>query len=173
MRLFPRGCASRQAAYLAVADRLGARERAVLEAHAASCGECADALRNARPVDIALRGAFAPLRERRTTVAPGRVRLAIAPRDPRPDLWLRAPRFFSRLTEVSVMLSVTLLAVGSLEPPTRQSPSAPATHSLVQEYFRPEPPISDADYIVWLRLVKPDDSDIYSGIFRGSRPSPR
>src|SRR4029077_20028563 len=105
MRLFSRGCESREAAYLVGADRLDARERVALEAHAASCVDCADALRNARPVDIALRGAFAPLRERRTTIAPGRVRLAVGPRSAAAtNAWLRAPRFFARLVEVSVMV---------------------------------------------------------------------
>src|SRR5712691_8449282 len=55
MKLFSHGCESRQAAYLVGADRLGAEERIALEAHAASCAECADALRNGRPVDAAPR----------------------------------------------------------------------------------------------------------------------
>src|SRR5438045_3445479 len=98
MRLFSRGCESRQAAYLVGADRLGARDRIALEAHAASCADCADALRNSRPVDAALRGAFAPLRERRTIIAPGRVRLAVARRSAAaPNPRLHGPRFFGRL----------------------------------------------------------------------------
>src|SRR5712691_10424022 len=99
MKLFSHGCESRQAAYLVGADRLGAEERIALEAHAASCAECADALRNGRPVDAALRSAFAPLRERRTIVAPGRVRLVVGPRSAAKNPWLRAPRFFGRLAE--------------------------------------------------------------------------
>jgi hypothetical protein len=159
MKFFSRGCESRQAAYLAGADRLGPRERFALEAHAASCAECADALRNGRPVDVALRGAFAPLRERRTIIAPGRARLAVGPRSATPSPWLRAPRILGRLAEVSVMVGVTLFAVGSsLEPSTRQPASAPTTHSVVQQYFRAQPPLGEIDYARWLRLVKPNVS---------------
>jgi hypothetical protein len=157
MRLFSRGCASREAAYLVGADRLDVHKRVRLEAHAASCAECADALRYGRPIDSALRGAFAPLRERRTTIAPGRVRLALGPRSAAAsNPWLRAPRLFGRFAEVSVMVGVTLFAVGtSLEPATRPSSIAP-THSIVQEYFRAQPPLGDIDYVRWLRLVKDD-----------------
>jgi hypothetical protein len=164
MRLFTRACESRQAAYLLGADRLGARERIALEVHAASCAECADALRNGRPVDAALRGAFAPLRERRTIIAPGRVRLAAGPAAPvRTNPWLRAPRFFGRLAEVSVMVGVTLFAVGtSLEPSTTPSTSLTPTHSVVQQYFRAQPPVADRDYVRWLRLLKPDASTFVS-----------
>lgn len=159
MRLIWGGCESRQAAYLAGTDRLGARERATLEAHAATCVECADALRNSRPVDAALRGAFAPLRERRTIIAPGRVRLAVGPRSAPPSPWLRAPRVFGRLIEASVMVSVTLFAVGSsLESSTLQPPPIAPTHSVVQDYFRAQPPTNDRDYLRWLRLLKADDS---------------
>jgi anti-sigma factor RsiW len=159
MRLFSRGCESRQAAYLAGADRLGTRERIALEAHAAGCADCADALRNGRPVDAALRGAFAPLRERRTIIAPGRVRLAVGPRSvAAANPWLRAPRFMGRLAEVSVMVSVTLFAVGSSLVPTTQPSSLTSTHSVVQEYFRAQPPLAEVDYVRWLRLLKADVS---------------
>jgi hypothetical protein len=159
MKLFSRGCESRQAAYLVGADRLDARERIALEAHAAACADCADALRNSRPVDAALRGAFAPLRERRTIIAPGRVRLAVGPRGAAAtNQWLRAPRFFGRLAEVSVMVGVTLFAVGSSLGPTTQPSSLSSTHSVVQDYFRAQPPLGDVDYVRWLRLLKPDAS---------------
>jgi anti-sigma factor RsiW len=139
MRLFMRGCGSHQAAYLAVADRLGPRQRMALETHAASCSDCADALRNTRPVDAALRTAFAPLRERRTRIAPGRVRLAVGPSSPgSTSLWLRAPRLLSRLAEISVMVAVTLLVAGSsLEP--SQSSSTNSSQSVLQDYFRTRP----------------------------------
>jgi len=168
MKLFSRGCESRQAAYLAGADRLGARERIALEAHAASCTECADALRNIRPIDVALRGAFAPLRERRTMIAPGRVRLAVGPRSvAATNPWLRAPRFFGRLAEISVMIGVTLFAVGSsLDPLTRLAPSSTATHSVVQDYFRAQPPLGEIDYVRWLRLLKVDASSAVSDPMR-------
>ncbi len=160
MRLFSRGCESGEAAYLIAAERLGARERIALEAHAASCAECADALRNSRPVDAALRSAFAPLRERRTIIAPGRVRLAVGPRaTAATNPWLHAPRFVARLAEVSVMVGVTLFAVGSsMDFSTRQPPSSTAPRSVVQEYFPVQPPLSEIDYVRWLRLVKADAS---------------
>jgi hypothetical protein len=167
MRLFRRDCESRQAAYLAAADRLGPLERATLEMHAASCGECADALRSSRPVEVALRTAFAPLRERRTIVAPGRVRLLLGPANLRPNPWVRVPRFFGRLTEVSVMVGVTLFAVGgSLAPATTEAPAQGATRSVAESYFLAQPPSNDFDYARWLRLIKPDGSATSSNITR-------
>jgi hypothetical protein len=163
MKIFSRGCASRQAAYLALADRLSASERVALEAHASSCGQCADALRNTRRVDAALHVAFSPLRERRTMIAPGRVRLAVGPRSAATNPWLRAPRFFGRVAEVGVMIGVTLFAVSTtFEPSTRQSTSTTATQSVVQQYLRAQPPMGDIDYLRWLRLNKPDDSTAVS-----------
>ena len=163
MRLFSHGCETRQAAYLAWADRLDARSRIALEAHALSCVECADALRNGRRVDAALRGAFSPLRERRTIVAPGRVRLAVGPRRTATNPWLRVPRFFGRLAEVAVMVGVTLFAVGTtVDPLTHQAGTAPSSHSAVQGYFSAQPPLADIDYLRWLRLNRPDDSSTSS-----------
>jgi hypothetical protein len=158
MKLLSRGCEYRQAAYLVGADRLGARERIALETHAASCADCADTLRNGRPLDIALRRAFAPLRERGTIIAPGRVRLALGPRSAAAtNPWLRAPRFFGRLAEVSVMIGVTLFAVGTSFDPSPSSSLTP-TRSVVQTYFRPGPPDGEIDYVRWLRLLKADAS---------------
>jgi anti-sigma factor RsiW len=164
MNLFSRGCEARQAAYLVGPERLGAGERIALEAHAASCAECADALRNSRPVDAALRGAFAPLRERRTTIAPGRVRLAVGPRSAAAtNPWLRAPRFVGRLAEVSVMVGVTLFAVGtSQDLSTRPPASLTPTHSVVHQYFRAQPPLAEIDNARWVRLVKIDASSTVS-----------
>jgi len=164
MKLLSRGCESREAAYLVDAGRLGARERMTLEAHAASCAECADALRNGGPLDAALRGAFASLRERRTIIAPGRVRLAVGPtRVPATNPWRRAPGFLGRLLEVSVMVGVTLFAVGTtVEPSTRSSSPLTSTPSVVQSYFRGQPPVGDIDYVRWLRLGKADASSIVS-----------
>lgn len=163
MRFFSRGCQSRQAAYLASADRPDATERIALEAHAASCVDCADALRNGRRVDAALRGAFSPLRDRHTIIAPGRVRLAVGPRSAARNPWLRVPRFFGRLAEVAVMVGVTLFAVSAtFDTSTRQSTPTSGTSSVVQAYFRAQPPIGDIDYLRWLRLNKPDDSSIAS-----------
>jgi hypothetical protein len=159
MRFILGGCDSREAAYLAGTDRLGARDRAALEAHAMTCVDCADALRNGRPVDAALRSAFAPMRERRTIIAPGRVRLAVAPRSAPTSPWLRAPRIFGRLMEASVMVSVTLFAVGaSLDASTTEAQPLAPTRSIVQDYFRAQPPLNEGDYLRWLRLLKTDDS---------------
>ena len=158
MRLFARGCESRQAAYLVGVDRLGASERIALEAHARTCSECAEALRNGRPLDMALRGAFAPLRARRTIIAPGRVRLALAPMSAPPSRWLLGPRFFGRLTEVSVMLAVTVFAVGSSLESSTQPPS-PLTprYSVVRDYFLNARPASiEIDSLRWPRLVQLD-----------------
>jgi hypothetical protein len=159
MKLFSHRCESRQAAYLAWADRPDMGERIALEAHAATCVECADALRNGRRVDAALRGAFSPLRERRTIIAPGRVRLAVGPISTATNPWLRAPRFFGRLAEVAVMVGVTLFAVSTtFDPSAAPTSSTPATHSVVQQYLRAQPPVGDIDYLRWLRLNKPDVS---------------
>jgi hypothetical protein len=168
MRLFAHCCEFRQSAYLVAADRLSARERIALEAHARTCAECADALRNSRPVDIALRGAFAPLRERRTIIAPGRARIAVGAGSRVPNRWLPLPRLFSRLTEVSVMLAVTMFAVGSsLEPSTQPvSPLSP-TYSVVQEYFlHARPPLDEIDFLRWPKLVKANDSPTASDTTR-------
>lgn len=158
MRLFSR-CTSRQAAYLAWVDRPGASERVALEAHAASCGDCADALRNGRRIDTALRGAFSPLRDRHTMIAPGRVRLAVGPRSAATNRWLRAPRVFGRLAEVAVMVGVTLFAVSTtFDPSTRQTTPTSSTPSVAQQYFRAQPALGEIDYLRWLRLNKPNDS---------------
>jgi hypothetical protein len=161
MRVFSRGCESRQAAYLAWADRPEAAERVALEAHAASCVECADALRYARRMDVALRGAFAPIRERRTIIAPGRVRLAVGPRArAATNPWLRAPRFFGRLAEVSVMVGVTLFAVGSSMDFSTHQPASTSPRSSVPGSLHVQQPVGDIDYVRWLRLVKADVSSI-------------
>ena len=159
MRLFSRGCEWRADAYLAVAGALGVRERIALEAHAATCAECADALRNGRPVDSALRGAFLPLRERRTIVAPGRARLALGPKAAVPSFWLRAPRVLGRLAEVSVMVGVTMFAVGSsMEPATREPGSVTPAQTVILDAFHAPSSLGDIDYLRWLRLVKPNVS---------------
>ena len=162
MKLFSHACESREAAYLVSAGRLGARERIALETHAVSCTECADALRNSPHIDAALRRAFAPLRERRTMIAPGRVRLAVGPRSAAlTNPWLRAPRLFGRLAEVTVMLGVALLVVGgSLEP--RPATSITPTRSVVQGSFQAQPPTNEIDYVRWLRLGRADASSAVS-----------
>lgn len=57
------------------------------------------------------------------------------------------------------MVGVTFLAVGSsLEAATQQPVPAPATNSVIQGYFRGQPPTDEVDYLRWLRLVAPDES---------------
>jgi hypothetical protein len=159
MKLFWRGCESWQLPYAAASDGLSARERMDLEQHAATCAECADALRNAGAVDTMLRTAYASFQERRALLAPGRVRLAVAPRPVRRSAWLRAPAFFARVAEVSVMFGVTLFALGgTIEAPQQAVPSP--THSVIQEYFRSQPPTDEIDYFRWLRLARPDSAAI-------------
>src|SRR2546425_2134964 len=112
MKLFARGCGLSQLPYTARAEDLSIRDRFEIEAHAASCPECAAALREVHSVDAALRSAFGPLRERRATLAPGRVRLALNSRRVERSTFVRVPRFFGRLAEVSVMVGVTLFVIG-------------------------------------------------------------
>ena len=155
MRFFSLGCASGQRPYMAPADALSPADRLDLELHAASCVECAQALRDAVAVDAALKRAFAPLRARRTALAPGRVRMAVGPRllDPRSG-WLRAPALLARVAEVSVALGVTLFVItGSVEAPQA---AAPQPRSVIREYFRSLPPFDEVGYFRWLRLARPD-----------------
>jgi hypothetical protein len=121
-----------------------------LEAHAAKCFECAETLRDAVALDAIVDRAFAPLREARTSLAPGRVRLALAPRRREsPARWLPATRLFTRVAEVSVALGVTLFVLTS----TLESPPAatPQTPSVIQAYYRSRPP-ADALSMRWARL---------------------
>jgi hypothetical protein len=137
------------------------RDRFDIETHAASCPECAAALQDAHSVDTALRRAFAPLRERRATLAPGRVRLALNSRRVERSTLFRVPRFFGRLAEVSVMVGVTLFVIGgSVEYPQSVAPQHP--RSVIQEYFRRQPPTNEIDYFRWLRLNRIDDASIVS-----------
>ena len=152
MRLFPQGCRAVQASYIGAIGELTIRERLDLETHAAACPECADSLHDARRVDRALRAAFAPLAQRRATLAPGRVRVALGPaRPPRRAAWQRAPAFFARLAEVSVAVGVALFAItGTVEEP--RTTADPLPHSVIQDYFRSLPPRDEIDYFRWLRL---------------------
>jgi hypothetical protein len=146
-----RGCPSAQMSYVSATGEMTIRERLDLETHAAACPECADALREARRVDRALRAAFAPLAERRAILAPGRVRMALGPTAPRRANWLRAPAFFGRLAEVSVAVGIALFAItGTVEEP--RSTANPVVHSVIQDYFRSLPPRDDINYFRWLRL---------------------
>jgi len=150
MRIFARDCTS-VVPYAGATGSLSVRERLDLEAHAATCLDCAEALRDAVAIDRALERAFAPLRSQRAAVAPGRVRLAaLGSRREEPTTWLRAPALFARFAEVSVALGVALFALtGSVE----QQTAAPAPHSVIRDYFRAQPPVDDTsiDYFRWLR----------------------
>ena len=152
MRLFGRGCSFVERTTTAVAGGLSSWERSDVEKHASACAECADALRDAVAIDVALTRAFAPLRSHRTMLAPGRVRVALGPApEERSSRWLRAPAVFARLAEVSVALGVVLFAVStSVEAPSGSV--APQPHSVIREYFRSQPPSEDIDYFRWLRL---------------------
>jgi len=157
MRLFARGCGLSQLPYTATAEDLSIRDRFDLETHAASCPECSDALREAYSVDSALRRAFAPLRERRVMLAPGRVRLALGSRGVERSTLFRVPRLFGRLAEVSVMVGVTLFVIGgSVEYPQAAAPQEP--RSVIHEYFRRQQPTDEIDYFRWLRLTHADVS---------------
>src|SRR5437867_826517 len=80
MTLMSRSCRIAQDQIVAVlAGSVDLRDRRALDAHAARCYRCADALRDAVATHVALGRAFAPLRAARTLVAPGRVRLALRP----------------------------------------------------------------------------------------------
>ena len=57
------------------------------------------------------------------------------------------------------MIGVTLFAVtSSMDFSTRQAPTTTSPRSVVQDYFRAQPPLADIDYVHWLRLVKVDAS---------------
>ena len=161
MKLFARGCGLSQLPYTTRAEDLSIRDRFDIEAHAATCPECAAALRDVHAVDAALRSAFGPLRERRAMLAPGRVRLALNSRRVEPSTLFRVPRFFGRLAEVSVMVGVTLFVIGgSVEYPQSVAPQQP--RSVIQEYFRKQPPTDELDYFRWLRLNRTESAKVVS-----------
>jgi hypothetical protein len=163
MKLFHRGCTFAEHSYTARARELSPRDRLDLERHARSCAECADALSASAAVDAALERAFAPLRERRTSLAPGRVRMALGPaRVERPALtWLRVPALFARMAEVSVALGVTIFAVtGTFD----QQAASPQPASVIHEYFRSQPPLDDINYFRWLRLQPAPAPDVRQNV---------
>jgi anti-sigma factor RsiW len=132
--LFARGCGSWQLPYAAATDALSPRERLDLEAHAAGCAECTDALRHAARIDVALRRAYAPLRERRAQLAPGRARFALGPRSGSSSAWLPAPALFARLAELSVALSVSLFALSGSLGSTDQTQAHPLPELAPEEW---------------------------------------
>jgi len=161
MKLFARGCGLSQLPYTARAEDLSIRDRFDLEAHAATCQECSEALRDVYSIDAALRSAFGPLRERRAMLAPGRVRLALNSSRVERSTLVRVPRFFGRLAEVSVMVGVTLFVIGgSVEYPRSVVPQQP--RSVIQEYFLKQPPTDEINYFRWLRLNRADSPKVVS-----------
>jgi len=161
MKIFARGCGLSQLPYTARAEDLSIRDRFDIEAHAASCPECAAALRDAHSVDAALRSAFGPLRERRAMLAPGRVRLALNSSRVERSTFVRVPRFFGRLAEVSVMVGVTLFVIGgSVEYPQAVVPQH--ARSVIQEYFLKQPPTDEINYFRWLRLNQTESPKVVS-----------
>ncbi|TMG41789.1 MAG: zf-HC2 domain-containing protein [Chloroflexi bacterium] len=114
MTLMSRSCRIAQDQIVAVlAGSVDPRDRRALDAHAARCYRCADALRDAVATHVALGRAFAPLRAAHTLVAPGRVRLALRPapvsRGPFAPLFGLA----TRLAEGTVALGVSAFILSS------------------------------------------------------------
>src|SRR5437667_144492 len=112
MTLMSRSCRIAQDQIVAVlAGSVDPRDRRALDAHAARCYRCADALRDAVATHVALGRAFAPLRAAHTLVAPGRVRLALRPAPASPF----APLFglATRLAEGTVALGVSAFILSS------------------------------------------------------------
>src|SRR2546428_734455 len=107
MTLMSRSCRIAQDQIVAVlAGSVDPRDRRALDAHAARCYRCADALRDAVATHLALGRAFAPLRAAHTLVAPGRVRLALRPAPASPGPFASLFRLATRLAEGTVALGV-------------------------------------------------------------------
>ncbi len=168
------GChAAEQRIAALVTGELDAGGRLELEAHAARCLRCDEALRDAALVSTMLDRIYAPLRKRSTLLSPARVRLAV--RAPEPALapsWLRIG-MLGRLSEATMALGfAALLLGGTLDAPVPVSPVSPP--SVLREYFRAQPPADDQGYLRWMRLHAPAVPDAVSpvrlpagGIFDG------
>lgn len=154
MRLFSFAC---RAAEQKMADlftgELHARERLELEAHADGCGRCGIALRDLAAISVALDRAYAPMRQRGTLLSPARARLA-ARLEPRPSVgWWRVG-FVGRLSEATMALAFAALIVGGsldLAVSPVQRGAMPAAPSVIQDYFREQPPAEETAYVRWLR----------------------
>jgi anti-sigma factor RsiW len=129
---------------------LHARERLELEAHADGCARCGTALRDLAVISVALDRAYAPMRHRTTLLSPARARLA-ARVEPRPSVaWWRVG-FVGRLSEATMALAFAALVVGgsldlAVQPSVNQTPP-----SVIQDYFRAQPPAEETAYVRWLR----------------------
>lgn len=130
---------------------LHARERLELEAHADGCARCGTALRDLAAISVALDRAYGPMRQRGTLLSPARARLA-ARLEPQPSLaWWRVG-FLGRLSEATMALGFAALILGgALDLAAVQRGAVPAAPSVVQDYFRAQPPAEETAYVRWLR----------------------
>jgi hypothetical protein len=151
MRLFSVACrtAEQKMADLFTGE-LHARERLELEAHADGCVRCGTALRDLAAISVALDRAYAPMRHRGTLLSPARARLA-ARIEPQPSLaWWRVG-LVGRLSEATMALAfAAVIFGGSLDLAVRPD-VAPAAPSVIQDYFREQPPAEETAYVRWLR----------------------
>src|SRR5256712_13643208 len=127
MTLMSRSCRTAQARVVAgLAGSVDPRDRRALDAHAARCYRCADALRDAVATHVALGRAFAPLRAAHTLVAPGRVRLALRPAPASPGPFASLFGLATRLAEGTVALGVSAFILSSAVAGIAPSEPAPA-----------------------------------------------
>src|SRR3989442_2862374 len=125
MTLMSRSCRIAQDQIVAVlAGSVDPRDRRALDAHAARCYRCAEALRDAVATHVALGRAFAPLRAAHTLVAPGRVRLALRPAPARPGPFAELFGLGTRPAEATVALGVSAFILSSAV--AGMAPSEPA-----------------------------------------------
>ena len=150
MKLFSVAC---RAAEHKMADlftgELHGRERLELEAHADGCVSCGTALRDLAAISVALDRAYAPMRHRGTLISPARARLAA--RTPQPSVaWWRVG-FAGRLSEATMALAFAALIFGGSVDLAVRPGAVPAAPSVIQDYFREQPPAEETAYVRWLR----------------------
>ena len=152
MRLFSVAC---RAAEQKMADlftgELHARERSELEAHADGCARCGTALRDLAAISVALDRAYAPMRQRGTLLSPARARLAARLEPPPSVAWWRVG-FIGRLSEATMALGFAAVILGGALDLAEVRPGViPPAPSVVQDYFRAQPPAEETAYVRWLR----------------------
>lgn len=126
------------------------RERLELEAHADGCAQCGTALRDLAAISVALDRAYSPMRQRGTLLSPARARLA-ARREPEPSAaWWRLG-FVGRLSEATMALGFAALILGGAMDLAVQPGAIPAAPSVVEDYFREQPPAEETAYVRWMR----------------------
>lgn len=151
MRLYSVAC---RAAEQRMADlftgELHARERLELEAHADGCGRCGIALRDLAAISVALDRAYAPMRQRGTLLSPARARLAArSPLQPSVAWWRVG--FVGRLSEATMALGFAALILGGAMDLAVRPGAIPSAPSVIQDYFRAQPPAEETAYVRWLR----------------------